>query len=97
MTKIEVENVIRPGSARKVDAVKYSAMRDAYLAVLPPAPPGLTPGEILTRLVARLDAESFPGGAKAGWWAKTVQLDLEAKKIVTRAASGPVRLWKCKA
>lgn len=97
MTKIEVENVIRPGSTRKVDAAKYSAMRDAYLAVLPPAQPGLTPGEILVRLIPRLDAEAFPDGAKAGWWAKTIQLDLEAKGVIARAATGPVRLSKCKA
>jgi hypothetical protein len=42
MAKIEVQNVLRPGSTYKVDAAKYEAMKRAYLAVLPTAPPGLT-------------------------------------------------------
>jgi RNA polymerase sigma-70 factor (ECF subfamily) len=29
----------------------------------------------------------FPEGAKAGWWAKTVQLDLEAKVSLNRAVA----------
>jgi len=36
----------------------------------------------------------FPGGAKSGWWAKTVQLDLEAKDIVVREHSKPLRWHK---
>jgi hypothetical protein len=43
---------------------------------------------------AYLPADLFPGGAKAGWWTKTVQLDLEAKGVVIReAASSPLR-WR---
>ena len=33
---------------------------------------------------SRLPGDLFPGGAKANWWAKTVQLDLEAKRVVAR-------------
>jgi hypothetical protein len=33
----------------------------------------------------------FPGGKTAGWWAKTVQLDLEAKGVVLRHQGKPLR------
>lgn len=92
MPKVEVENVIRPGSTRKVDAAKYQAVRDAYLQILPAASPGLTPAELLVRLMPLLAEDLFPGGATAGWWAKTVQLDLEAKGLAVRSKAGPVRL-----
>ena len=94
MTKIQIENVIQPGSTYTVDAEKYEAMRQAYLEVAPASPPGLTPAEILTRLKSHLDEDLFPGGAKAGWWAKAVQLDLEAKGVLKRMTGGPVRLYK---
>jgi hypothetical protein len=32
-----------------------------------------------------------PGGAKAGWWVKTVQLDQEAKGSVVREPGKPLR------
>ena len=91
MPKVEVENVIRPGNTRKVDAAKYQAVRNAYLRILPATSPGFTPAEILARLMPLLANDLFPGGATAGWWAKTVQLDLEAKGLAVRTAN-PVRL-----
>ena len=94
MGKISIENVIRPGSTYAVDETKYEAMKEAYLAVLPDTSPGLTPVEIRTRLTPLLPEDLFPGGAKAGWWAKAVQLDLEAKGVVARAKGSPVRLFK---
>ena len=36
----------------------------------------------------------FPGGAHAGWWLKTVQLDLEAKRIIVREKTTPLRLHR---
>ncbi len=33
-------------------------------------------------------------GARAGWWAKTVQLDLEAKGVIARGRTRPLRLRK---
>jgi hypothetical protein len=35
-----------------------------------------------------------PGGATAGWWLKAVRLDLEAKGIVAREKTTPLRLRK---
>ncbi|MGH8608745.1 MAG: DUF6958 family protein [Gammaproteobacteria bacterium] len=90
--KIEVENVNHPGRVRSVDADMYDAMKRAYLTVLPKTPPGLTLAEIRDRLIAHLPEELFPEGAKAGWWAKTVQLDLEAKGVIAREKTGPLRL-----
>jgi len=90
--RIAIENVIRPGRTYNVDAVKYGAMKRAYLKVLPKTSPGLTIAEIHRRVLAHLPEEQFPGGAKAGWWAKAVQLDLEAKGVVVREKTTPLRL-----
>ena len=93
---VEVENVIRPGSVRKVDARMYEAMKRAYLKVVPTDPPGYTLDDIRERLLDHLPDELFPEGAKAGWWAKTVQLDLEAKGVVVRTATSPLRLYRAR-
>lgn len=93
-TTVEVENVLRPGRVRKVDAGMYEAMKRAYLKVVPADPPGYTLDEIRERLPAYLPNDLYPGGAKAGWWAKTVQLDLEAKGVVVRTATSPLRLHR---
>ena len=92
--KIEVQNLNHPDLIKSVDAAMYAAMRKAYLAVLPEEGPGLTLDAIRERLPAVLSEDLFPGGAKANWWAKTVQLDLEAKGVVVRDKSSPLRLRK---
>ena len=88
--KTVVQNVNHPGQTSRVDAAKYAAMREALLAELPAGPPGLTQKEMAAAVVGRLPEELFPGGAKAGWWAKTVQLDLEAKGLVARRDTKPL-------
>ena len=93
MSMIEIENFTSPGHRTKVNAAKFTAMRDAYLAVLPDAPPGLTPGQIIDALRPTLPQDLFPGGEKAGWWSKAVPLDLEAKGIIARSVK-PVRLYR---
>jgi hypothetical protein len=89
--RITVENINHPGSTSRVNAAKYRTMRDAMLRVLPSEEPGLTQAEIRERVIPHIPEALFPGGATAGWWAKTVQLDLEAKGFVLRAASKPLR------
>ena len=89
--RVTVENVNHPGKTTVVDAAKYRAMRGALLAVLPDAAPGLTEAAFREAVLAHLPDEAFPGGATAGWWAKTVQLDLEAKGVITRERSTPLR------
>jgi hypothetical protein len=93
--KVTVENVNHPGRTHRVDAAKYSAMRDALLRVLPTASPGLTQREMFAAVVPHLPEDLWPGGEKAGWWAKTVQLDLEAKRLVCREGARPLRWRRC--
>jgi hypothetical protein len=64
------------------------------LAVLPKASPGLTVAEVQDRVVAHLPEDLFPGGAKSGWWMKAVQLDLEAKGVIARTRTSPLRLHR---
>jgi len=66
-------------------------MKRALLRALPAGPPGMTQSEMFASVKAHLPEELFPGGAKANWWAKTVQLDLEAKGALRREAAKPLR------
>ncbi len=91
--KIEIENVNIPGQVTRVDADRYEAMKRAFLMILPKTSPGLTEADIRERVVAQLSDQLFPAGQKAGWWAKAVQLDLEAKGIVAREKTRPLR-WR---
>lgn len=91
--RIEIENVGQPGKLYRVDGTKYAAMREAVLAVLPTMPPGMTVEAVIAAVKPLLPAELFPGGEKAGWWVKAVQLDLEARQVIARTPS-PVRLYR---
>ena len=90
--KIELENVNHPGHVTRVPLDRYEAMKRAFLKILPKTTPGLTVAEIQERVIAHLPEELFPDGAKADWWTKAVQLDLEAKGITAREKTKPLRL-----
>ncbi len=92
--KIEIENFTSPKWRGNVDRAKYEAMRDALLSVLPTFAPGLSVADAKAKLLPLLPEEIFPDGAKAGWWLKAAQLDLEAKGIIIREASKPLRLHR---
>jgi hypothetical protein len=92
--KVEVENVNHPGQIKILDAEPYEAMKLAFLRTVPKSAPGLTIAEIERRLIAHLPDTLFPKGQKAGWWAKTVQLDLEAKGVLVREKTTPLRLHR---
>jgi hypothetical protein len=92
--KIKIESATSPGHVQRVDRAKYMAMRNALTAVLPADPPGMTVAEAKAALLPRLSGDLFPGGDKAGWWLKAVQLDLEAKRVVRRGSTKPVRLFR---
>jgi len=94
MNKAEIENVLQPGKTYRVDAAKFNEMRRALLAVLPDTAPGMTPAAAIAAVKPLLDQTLFPGGEKAGWWLKAVQLDQEAKGVITRSDKAPVRLFK---
>lgn len=92
--KVVVENINVPGHVARVDRRKYEAMRKALLRALPKKAPGLTQREMFEAVVTFLPEDLFPGGAKAAWWAKTVQLDLEAKRLIVRSTEGRPTRWR---
>jgi hypothetical protein len=94
--KIEIENINTPGRTERVNRAKYEAMRKALLKILPDTPPGLEVVDAKAALLPHLDTVLFPGGSTAGWWLKAVQLDLEAKGTIKRAAVKPVSLFQCR-
>ena len=93
--KIEVENINTPGEKKNVDAVKYNEMKSALLTLLPSSSPGLTQREIQDQIKQFLSKDIFPEGKTSGWWSKTVQLDLEAKGIIKRESTTPLRWYQC--
>ena len=91
--RITVQNIVSPSHVTQVDAVKYEAMREALLKVLPRKKPGLTQAEMREQVLPHLPGSEFPEGAKAGWWLKCVQLDLEAKSVIQRDLSSKPLRW----
>ena len=91
---MKIENVLQPGKTYTVNAAMFGAMRTAYLACVPATGQGATPAEIQKAVIPLLPQDLFPGGDKVGWWAKAAQLDLEAKGVIRRAPTAPVRLTK---
>lgn len=93
MDKITVENINHPGKSERVNAEKYNAMRSALLAVLAENSEPLEIKTIGHAVRPLLPDDLFPGGTTSGWWIKTVQLDLEAKGILARTATKPLRFF----
>ena len=91
--RVTIENVNVPGYTKRVDATRYTAMRRALLKVLPSRALGMTQAEMVAAVVDHLPRDLFPGGEKVGWWAKTVQLDLEAKGMIHRAVDAKPLRW----
>jgi hypothetical protein len=89
--RVTIDNVHHLGRATRVDAAMPRAMCDAMLAVLPLDPPGLTETPYSIAVLVHLPVTLSPGGAKAGSWAKAVQLDLEAKDVIAREPASPQR------
>lgn len=89
--QIAIENVNKPGQVVNVDSAKYNAMRSVLLKVIPKDGDGLTHKEMAELAKAHLPEDLFPSGAKSMWWSKTVQLDLEAKKVLSRQMTKPLR------
>jgi hypothetical protein len=93
--RVIVKNVNVPGYTSRVNVDMYDAMRHALMKVLPSRGTGLTQAEMFTKVIPHLPEDLYPGGAKANWWAKTVQLDLEARGLVVREQTKPLR-WRRK-
>lgn len=91
---IDVENIGQPGKVYRRERVRYEAVRDAVLSVLPVSAPGMTVAETKAAILPRLPEALFPGGDTVGWWLKTVQLDLEAKGVIRREPVTPLKLHR---
>jgi hypothetical protein len=89
--RVTVENINVPGYKSTVDGIIYQAMYQALMKALPVETPGLSQAEMITEVVPFLPSELFPGGAKAGWWVKCVQLDREVKGDIIREDCKPLR------
>jgi hypothetical protein len=88
---IGIENFATPGRILMVERVKFLAMRDVLLSVLPAKAPRITSAEVKGRILHVLAQDLFPGTAKAGWWQKAAQLDLEAKGCILREDTKPLK------
>ena len=91
---VEIENVNCPGRTSNVNAVKYEAMKKALLEVVPKKRPGITQRQMFDAILPHLPQDLWPNGEKSGWWAKTVQLDLEAKNVLQRTNGKPLRWYR---
>jgi hypothetical protein len=92
--KVTLQNPNHPDYAKQVDAPMYQAMKQAFLKVLPRTAPGLTYDELAEAVLPHLPENLYPGSAKAGWYTKAVQMDLEARGIIARDKTRPLRLHK---
>ena len=88
--KVEVRTPNVPGHRARVDAAKYEAMKAVLLRVMPARSPGITQTEMMTALKKKAPKHTFPGTTYM-WWGKCVQLDLEARGLLVREESKPLR------
>ena len=91
---VTVQNSNTPGRTENVRADKYHDMRTALLNALPASAPGLPFSAVKAALLPHLSPTLFADGKTAGWWAKCVQLDLEAKGLITRLPTKPLTFHK---
>ncbi len=92
--KVIVESVNVPGYTHAVDAAHYEAMKKVLLRVLPAQGPGLTQAEMWAAAAKVADRKLFPDHGKVGWWMKTAQLDLEAKRVIARDRDAKPLRWR---
>ncbi len=96
MSEETIEVLTQQGKPWRVNWAKFEAMRKSLLAALPDEAPGVTVAEAKAALLPTLDADLFPGGEKAGWWIKAVQLDHEARGLIKRSKGSPLRIYRAK-
>ena len=89
---VEVLNVNHPDYRGRVNAAKYTAMKAAMIKSLA-GTYGMTQTEMKEATKPHLPQDLFPGGKAAGWWSKTVQLDLEARGVMGRTDTKPLKFF----
>ena len=67
-------------------------MKVVVLKAVPRAAPGLTQAELMAAVAKVAPKQTFPGST-SNWWAKCVQLDLEAQGVLARDGGKPLR-WR---
>ena len=75
-------------------ADKYQDRYNALWKALPDTAPGSTFKEIVETVKTHLSPKLFPDGKTSGLWAKTVQVDLEAKTQIIRSNAKPLRFYR---
>lgn len=50
-------------------------------------------GGIAELVIGKVSSDVFEDRTKAGWWMKTVQLDLEAREVIIREKTKPARWY----
>ena len=88
--KVAVRTPNVPDYEAQVDAGKYEAMKVVVLRVMPARSPGITQSEMMAALKKAAPQATFPGTTYM-WWGKCVQLDLEARGVLVREATKPLR------
>ncbi len=66
--KVLVENINVPGRIDQLCRTKYSAMREAMLAILPHHEPGMTLPAAKAALLSHLSEGLFLPVSTDGWW-----------------------------
>ena len=94
MSDETIEVLTREGKPWRVGRAKFEEMARVLMATLPTEPPGMTFAELQKAALPKLDPALFPGGAKAGWWAKSVQLDHEYRGLIVRTKGSPLRFHR---
>ena len=89
---VEVRNVNHPDHRGRVNTAKYASMKQAMQAAMAGSH-GMTQTQIKEAVIPHLPDDLFPQGKAAGWWCKTVQLDLEARGEMRRSATKPLTFF----
>ncbi len=91
--KIEVFNINKIGTSAFVQKDKYDEVKKVLIEFMPHESPGLTQDEMASLVIAKVSHKIFEDRSKAGWWMKTVQLDLEARQVMIREKTKPTRWY----
>jgi hypothetical protein len=89
MATVVTRSPNKPKYRRAVDKTKYDAMKKALLKFFPKKAPGKTQTQMVKK-AKTVNKRLFPG-TTAQWWAKCVQLDLEARSVLVREKTKPLR------
>ena len=81
---MKTKNVNKESRGFAVTPEKYEPIRKAILASVPRNKEGVSFKELVASVNGRVPKELFPKQGSVSWYAKVVQLDLEAKGEIER-------------